>query len=480
MASSDLKFGTSGLRGLAVELDGRPAFAYALAFGRVLIGRGEAEAGGRVYVGRDLRPSSPSIARTCAAGLRAAGLSPVDCGVLPTPALAAHALALAAPAIMVTGSHIPADRNGLKFYRGDGEIDKQDELAISREEAAIEGIEPPATPEAMPTDDRALADYRRRGVEMLPAGALEGMRVAVYQHSSVARDLFVDVLGALGAQTLALGRSDVFIPIDTEALRAEDKERAGQWAREHRFDALVSSDGDADRPLVADENGHFLRGDLVGAITASMLGADCVVTPVSSNSGIERSGRFARVLRTRIGSPYVIEGMEQARRDGARHIVGFEANGGVLVGSPAEIAGRVLPALPTRDALAPVLAVLYASRRSGKPLSAFAGLFSFHAAASGRIENVAQPASSELLDRLRGDAAFRSRFCGDALSVERIDTTDGVRMLSGDGIVLHYRASGNAPELRCYVEAADDAAAQALLAFGLESADAFLKEHEPT
>jgi phosphomannomutase len=93
MASSSLKFGTSGLRGLVVELDGVPAFAYTRAFAEMLKADGSAGASGsRVLVGRDLRESSPSIARLCCAALKDAGLIPLDCGALPTPALAYHGM----------------------------------------------------------------------------------------------------------------------------------------------------------------------------------------------------------------------------------------------------------------------------------------------------------------------------------------------------------------------------------------------------
>tara|TARA_B110000908_G_C10080263_1_gene369255 strand:+ start:225 stop:437 length:213 start_codon:yes stop_codon:yes gene_type:complete len=61
---------------------------------------------------------------------RAAGLAVTDCGDLPTPALALAAIGARAAAVMVTGSHVPADRNGLKFYTPDGEITKIDEMAI--------------------------------------------------------------------------------------------------------------------------------------------------------------------------------------------------------------------------------------------------------------------------------------------------------------------------------------------------------------
>lgn len=73
----------------------------------------EANAVRGIAIGMDLRPSSPAIARACLAAARARGVEPLFCGVLPTPALAHYAMRTGMPAIMVTGSHIPYDRNGL-------------------------------------------------------------------------------------------------------------------------------------------------------------------------------------------------------------------------------------------------------------------------------------------------------------------------------------------------------------------------------
>ena len=89
---SSLKFGTSGLRGLSVELEGQAARQYVAAFLRHL-GASGAWPVSRVFLGRDFRPSSPAILGDCAAAVVAAGLEPVDCGALPTPALALHAMA---------------------------------------------------------------------------------------------------------------------------------------------------------------------------------------------------------------------------------------------------------------------------------------------------------------------------------------------------------------------------------------------------
>ena len=83
-----------------------------------------------LLVGYDLRLSSPQMAAACMSAAQEIGMTVENCGPLPHPALALRALTLKVPAIMVTGSHIPADRNGLKFYRPDGEIDKADEAGI--------------------------------------------------------------------------------------------------------------------------------------------------------------------------------------------------------------------------------------------------------------------------------------------------------------------------------------------------------------
>lgn len=474
VAPSSLKFGTSGLRGLVVELDGVPAFAYTRAFAEMLKADGSAAtSGNRVLVGRDLRESSPSIARLCCAALKDAGLTPLDCGALPTPALAYHGIRFGIPAIMVTGSHIPEDRNGLKFYRAEGEIDKRDEAAILDWHARLGVSSVPDSARTFQSGNPEIdltAAYQERYRDFFGAGALSGLTVGVYQHSSVARDVIVGMLESLGAEAVPLGRATSFIPVDTEALREEDEALARQWAGEQRLDAIVSTDGDADRPLISDAAGSFLRGDLVGAITAKYLGADAIVTPVTSNSALEACGAFARVIRTRVGSPYVIAGMMDAGRTGAKAVVGFEANGGVLLGSAIERNGRALAALPTRDAMLPILCVLGDAKAQGRSLAEVAADFAFKAAASNRLKNVPGDRSGAFLKRLQQDEAFREDLMGSLGGVAALDGQDGVRLIANNGEVVHFRASGNAPELRVYVEAQAQERAESLLEWGLSEA----------
>jgi phosphomannomutase len=470
MTASSLKFGTSGLRGLAVELNGPPAFAYARAFAEMLKQNGTAQGG--VLIGRDLRASSPDITHLCCAAVQDAGLLAINCDDLPTPALALHGLRFGMPAIMVTGSHIPEDRNGLKFYRADGEIDKQDEEGIMARHASgnVTRLPPEArTACGVRPHVDPLAAYMARYVDFFGAEALRGLTIGVYQHSSVARDVLMTVLTALGASPIAIGRADRFIPVDTEALRDEDRALALQWAREHRLDAIVSTDGDADRPLIADEAGTFLRGDLVGALTARHLGATTIVTPVTSNSALEEAACFKRVVRTRVGSPYVIAGMAEAAGRGGI-VVGFEANGGVLLGSDVTRNGNTMTALPTRDALLPIVSVLAEVVATSRPLSTLAAGFAFKDGASNRLKNVANERSAAFLARLTSDAAFRAETMIPVGGVAAMDVQDGVRITTPRAEVVHFRGSGNAPELRVYVEASNPVTAETLLAWGLDTA----------
>jgi phosphomannomutase len=299
---------------------------------------------------------------------------------------------------------------------------------------------------------------------------LSGLTVGVYQHSSVARDVIVQMIEALGAKAVPLGRATSFIPVDTEALREEDEVLARQWAGEQRLDAIVSTDGDADRPLISDAAGSFLRGDLVGAITARYLGADAIVTPVTSNSALETSGAFEQVIRTRVGSPYVIEGMAEAARSGARAVVGFEANGGVLLGSEIVREGRRLAALPTRDAMLPILCALGEILSQAKPLTEVAAAFGFKAAASNRLQNVPTDRSAAFVARLQADEAFRSELMVSLGGTAGHDSRDGLRIMAKNGEVVHFRPSGNAPELRVYVEAMTPERAGDLLNWGLAEA----------
>src|SRR5690606_2698680 len=147
------------------------------------------------------------------------------------------------------------------------------------------------------------------------------------------------------------------------------------------------------------------------------------------------------------GSPHVLAGMARAALAGGR-VVGFEANGGVLLGTAVRVHGEAIGPLPTRDAMLPILSVLALARESGMRLSQLVAALPQRFTASGRLENVPAERSAALLAALDDPGFFAE--AGEIAGSSRIG---GVRVSLASGEVVHYRPSGNAPELRCYTEA---------------------------
>jgi phosphomannomutase len=459
------KFGTSGLRGLVTELTPALVHAYTNAFLQAC------DTGGAVHLGRDLRDSSPALADAVAQALSTAGVDTVDHGALPTPALALAATAAGQAAVMVTGSHIPADRNGLKFYRPDGEIRKADEAAILAllETPQISADTPGTRHEATGI---ACAAYVQRYVDAFGPTALKGMRIGVYQHSSVARDVMGQVLEGLGADTVPLARSGTFVPVDTEAVDPDTRDQLTAWCRDHALDALVSTDGDADRPMVTDGTGRLVPGDVLGPLTAQALGAEVVCTPVSSNTLIEAMGAFAEIRRTKIGSPFVIAAMEETA--GAR-VVGYEANGGFLLGFAARGPAGPLDPLMTRDSLLPMIAPLAQARATGRGLEALVAALPPRFTAADRIAGIPTERSRTFLQDLINAAGARAAFFAGRTPETRVDLTDGLRVTFANDTVIHLRPSGNAPEFRCYAEAGSANEAETLMRETLKAVAAQLR-----
>jgi len=559
-ATVPLQFGTSGRRGLLADLSQLEIYVNSLAELEYLqcspAPEGGIRRGQELYVAHDLRPSSTGfvegvprrgeLAQAIVSAALVAGMVPVNLGAIPTPALTSYALARGRGSIMVTGSHIPFDRNGYKANTGIGELLKHHEAPINLKVAEVrarvygqafsgclfdeEGMFRAGHQDLPDLSQAGAQDYVRRYVDFFGAGALAGIRLLMYQHSAVGRDLIVEILREVGAEVVVAGRSDTFVPIDTENIGPEQLATIQALVDEAvsefgNLDAVVSTDGDSDRPLILGveagphPRARFFGGDLVGMVTAEFLGADAVVVPISCNDGIDR-GSLKDLLepKTRIGSPFVIAGMQVARTRGKKAVCGWEANGGFLTGSDIVRNGRTLTALPTRDAVLPIVSVLCAAReRKVSLIELFAQLpkrFSraalikqFPRAKGLEIvrkfspgdERIAQVdfeatgvrvtgrdgkdrvAGADETEQFRGIRAELSGFFteadgfGDIMALNYID---GVRILFGKGDVAHLRPSGNADELRIYAVADTQHRADAIADLGVREPDGILRAIE--
>lgn len=458
-----LKFGTSGIRGLAVDFTTDEIDRYVYAFVEHL--RETRRDCDRVLVAGDLRESTPRIKACVESALRAEGVLPVDCGVVPTPVLAYACVDQKRPGIMITGSHIPADRNGMKFYFKDREILKQDEQAIV---SAAARYSPPETMKVKKASSNfeafgATFDAQEKFLERCKgvfegiSRPLAGKRVLFYAHSTVARELFPQLLKQLGADVESFDASETFIPVDTES--TQSLKWLGEKTVRSKADVLISCDGDADRPLMIDEKGEIIPGDLICTIAARSLEATDIVYPVSCNTSIEKGGFFQNCVKTKIGSPFVVEAMLELMKQPGKRVVGFEANGGFLLGSRI----HDLDPLLTRDSFLPVLLVLKESIRKNIPISELVKQVRISFTESRLIKDFPQERTRKIYQQLDEDerSAFKSfeSFFG-ALAAK--DSTDGYRFLFKSGEVVHFRPSGNAPEFRIYIEHPDPAQAKSL------------------
>lgn len=456
---SGIQFGTSGARGLVEQFTSEACAAFTHAFVSSIRSQFEFDS---VAIAIDNRPSSSQMAKAIISAVKEMGLTPIYYGVVPTPALAYVAMQDEMPSIMVTGSHIPFDRNGLKFYRPDGEITKSDEQAILK--ASVEFTLSADEPELVVSSKAAKA-YIERNVFLFDEQFLKGRRIGIYEHSSAGRDLYAQMFERLGAEVVPLERSDQFVPIDTEAVSESDKLKALKWSEEHDLDFIFSTDGDGDRPLVSDEKGNWLRGDVLGLLCAKELGIDALALPVSCNTAVELSGEFPHTLRTKIGSPHVIAEFDNLATN-YRNIAGFEANGGFLLGSDVSFNGSIVKALPTRDAVLPALMLLSASRNT--PISELVDQLPKRFTHSDRIQNFATEKSLAILDIAKERPEhFLASLGFDNMRVEYTDLTDGLRIFLVNGDVIHFRPSGNAPELRCYAESSTEEQVQSLVSMAL-------------
>lgn len=502
----ELNFGTSGLRGLVSDMTDLECYINAVAFLRFIHDNEGYENGSDIYLAGDLRDSTSRILRAVQRAVSDSGYHAVYCGLIPTPALAYYALYKQAPGIMVTGSHIPADRNGIKFYKIAGEVMKEDEPTIKSIVAEVrerlydqtdeesifdeQGMFREPTAQLPVEIEEARRHYLRRFTAAFGPAPLADLSIVFYQHSAVGRDLLVDLLASLGAKVIPVGRSDTFMPIDSENVTDDNRAYFKQLATEHpEAFAIVSTDGDSDRPFVIDESGVFHRGDVLGAVVASWLQADSAAFPVTTSDAVTQylDEHHIAWQPTRVGSPYVIKAMTAGLESGKKRVVCWEVNGGFMTATDLNLPKGMglLKALPTRDAILPILIAIIAARQKGATISDLFDSLPRRYSQAGLIDNVPTEVSRHILQSFPADTPdYRSqlsRYFPEALgfsAIARIDVLDGIRIVFQNGDIVHLRPSGNAPQLRVYSVAATQERADEIVRLALKEPDGICRTME--
>lgn len=442
-ANTGIGFGTSGVRGLVSDLTGKVVYSYTMAFLKYLQESGEKF--DKVALAGDLRVSTPKIMQVAGRAILDLGLEIVNCGFVPTQTVAFYGIKNKIPSIMVTGSHIPSDRNGIKFYKPSGEVLKSDEENISKMMVDVPDF---VTGVDLPEPNLDAENlYKEKLLSMFPQKCLLGLKIGLYGHSAVGRDILEEILIELGAEITKLGYSDDFIPVDTEVIEEKIAELGKIWNNDHKFNALVSTDGDSDRPLLGDESGNWLRSDILGILTAKYLKAKVVITPISCNTALEKTKYFEKIVKTKIGSPYVVAEMIRLEKEGYTDIVGYEANGGFFTQD-----------LPTRDGILPLICWLFLAKSENKQISKLNYDLPKRVTESSSVRGFPTEKSLNIINSGEALTKIQNVF-GVALNISNID---GLRITLGNGDIIHLRPSKNAPEFRNYVESDSEEKAKIL------------------
>jgi phosphoglucosamine mutase len=364
-------FGTDGIRGVA-NRDPMTA-EMALRLGQAVAQRfRHAERRGRIVIGKDTRLSGYMLESALQAGIVSAGADVMLVGPLPTPGIAFITWSMRADAgVVISASHNPYQDNGIKIFAADGfKLPDEVEADIERRMEAIGGgdDESRAAPDAIGKAVR-IHDAVGRYVQFLKHAfpkelTLEGIKIVVDCSNGAAYHVAPQVFRELGAEVIELNVSPDGRNIN-RGCGALHPEGMAQVVRRMGAQLGVALDGDADRLMLADENGVVVDGDQVMAILGTrmleqqQLPARTVVATVMSNLGLERAlaAKGGKLWRTAVGDRYVVEAMRQGG-----FTLGGEQSGHIVFLDHATTGDGMVAALR-------VLAVMVTERRPLSELS---------------------------------------------------------------------------------------------------------------
>ena len=421
-------FGTDGIRGLAnsTPMTAEIAMKVGMAAGKIFTNGAHRH---RVVIGKDTRLSGYMIESALVAGFTSVGMDVFQLGPMPTPAVAMLTRSLRADiGVMISASHNPFCDNGIKLFGPDG-YKLSDETEMEIEALIDEGgqsllAEPTKLGRAKRIDS-AQERYIEFAKRTLPRNMdFEGLRVVIDCANGAAYKVAPDALWELGAEVIKIGVRPNGFNINHECGSTEPEALCAK-VREMRADIGIALDGDADRVLIADENGRVIDGDQIMAVVAEswlergQLAAGGVVATVMSNLGLERYLRDLnlKLERTPVGDRYVVEFM---RKHG--YNVGGEQSGHIVLSDFTT----------TGDGLVSALQVLSVVVKSGKPVSEVCKRFE---PLPQVLENVRYKAGKPLEKAAvkKAISAGRSRLGDNGRLVIRPSGTEPVIRVMGEG-----------------------------------------------
>jgi phosphomannomutase/phosphoglucomutase len=438
MAEKSL-FGTSGIRGPAETLFTKQfCFDIGRTFVEFLKKHGVQ---GPIAIGMDPRESSPRIRNDLLQGLAASGEELFDEGITPIPSMNWLIKNTAVVAgIMITGSHIAPELNGVKFYAHEEEVSVEDQNEIEDIYYAIREKQKPDSASVQVHIESRAAELYSQMLESLVKAPLPKWKVALDCANGAQSVVMPKLLKKIGLEVLEVNCDPKrnFIARDTDTDDKAQLELIKLKVRQEACDFAVAYDGDGDRVVFIDEKGNFIQGEYSCCLIARNSPGEFLVTPISSSQVVDTLGK--RVVRTKVGSPYVVGKMKEV---GASF--GFEPNGGAV---SAEI-------MYTRDGGSMTVKMLnFFSEFKGKFSEMVGQLPKFYMFRT-KVEY-----RWELKDKILDGA--KKRFKGI-----RVEELDGLKIWINDTTWMLFRSSANAPEFRVFAESKNEEEAKKLLEEGI-------------
>lgn len=429
-------FGTDGVRGLA-NRDLTPELAFKLGrAGAYCLARDHRRP--KIIIGKDTRLSGDMLESALAAGICSVGADVVRLGVIPTPGVAYLTRHLGAQAgVVISASHNPMEDNGIKFFGSNGyklpdALEEEIEsIILSKRE-----LPSPVGPEVGKVEDYPQAGEIYGAYLKKSLGSdLSPLKIVVDCAHGAAFSLAPAVLQDLGAEVIPLFHTPTGTNINQEC-GSTHPEKLMEAVKSYGADMGIAHDGDADRMLAVDEQGHLVDGDRIMVICAldllrrGKLKGNQIVVTVMSNLGLHLALKKAgiKILETKVGDRYVLEKMLET---GAA--LGGEQSGHIIFSEYNT----------TGDGIATALQLLKVMAETGKPLSELA-------------------AQMVRLPQVLVNVRVKDKTGWDANPALKSAMDQAEKSLAGQGRIL-VRPSGTEPLIRVMGEGPDEKELKALV-----------------